>query len=84
MQEIFSEMNHFVATAHKVEPWEQSASAVCTWAGLVGGEQSERPPPSSGFKALLSSLELGDFNLSKLFTSMPPRLLLVCHEGADR
>lgn len=40
--------------------------------------------PSLWFAALVSSLELGDFNLSKLFTSMPPRLLLVCHEGADR
>lgn len=42
------------------------------------------PPSLPRFTALVFSLELGDFNLSKLFTSMPPRLLLVCHEGADR
>lgn len=49
-------------------------------------KQSERPsPPSpSRFTSSVSSLEPGDFNLSKLFTSMPPRLLPVCQEGADR
>lgn len=49
-------------------------------------KQSEQPsPPSpSRFTSSVSSLEPSDFNLSKLFTSMPPRLLPVCQEGADR
>lgn len=45
---------------------------------------SSLPSPPPRFTSSVSSLEPGDFNLSKLFTSMPPRLLLVCHEGTHR
>lgn len=77
-----SEMNH--CSYSLLSKAASTGGTACTGAGLVVGKTE----PSSSFPSVLRlprlHLKLDDFNLSKLFTSMPPRLLLVCHEGADR
>lgn len=83
------EMNHCVAAARAVKPQFGSARRVEELASQMRKKRGASslvvlllPPPR--FTSSVSSLEPGDFNLSKLFTSMPPRLLLVCHEGTHR